>query len=78
MLEDFITELDKPQKAVKILTHLIQELIYDDCNFEECNNPKLKIQYISSLIYATQLVNEDISKLKKEYYELMCKEKYDK
>ncbi|MBR3604456.1 MAG: hypothetical protein IKL52_00325 [Candidatus Gastranaerophilales bacterium] len=68
MLEDFIIELDKPTKAIKILVHLIQELMYEDCNFEECKNPKLKLRYLSSLIYAIGLVNCDISKIRREYY----------
>ena len=38
MLESFINELDKPNKAIRILTHFIEELIYDNCNFEECEN----------------------------------------
>ena len=76
MLEDFIIELDKPTKAIKILAYFIQELIYNNFDFDECENPRLKRQYIKSLIYTIELVNKDILKLKREYYKLMCKEKY--
>lgn len=78
MIEDFIIELELPNKAIKILTHFIQELIIGGFEYEECQNPKLKIRYISSLIYAIKLVNDDIAKIKREYYKLMLKEKYNK
>ena len=74
MLEDFIIELDKPTKAIKILVHLIEELMYDSHNFEECKNPKLKIRYIMSLIYAVGVINKDILKLKREYYKYVLEE----
>ena len=77
MLENFIVELDKPTKAIRILTHFIEELIYDNCNFEECENPKLKMRYILSLVYTIKLVNDDLAKLKREYYKIVLNEYKD-
>ncbi len=71
MLENFIVEIDKPIKAIKFLTHIIQELTSDSCNFEECENSKLKIEYILSLVYTIGLVNKDVARLKREYYRMV-------
>jgi len=78
MIEDFIIELEKPNKAIKILTHFIQELIIDGFEYEECQNPKLKIRYVLSLVYALELINNDIAKLKREFYKNMLKNKYNR
>ena len=68
MLENFIIELEKPNKAIRILIQFIQELILDNHDYDICQNPKLKIRYILSLVYALELINEDMAKLKREYY----------
>lgn len=78
MIEDFIIELEIPNKAIKILTYFLQELLYDNFDIEECKNTKIKNRYVSSLIYTIKLVNNDIAKIKREYYKLMLKEKYNK
>ena len=74
MLENFIIDIDKPNKAIRILTHFIEELMSDSCNFEECENLKLKMKYILSLVYAIKLVNDDLAKLKREYYKIVLNE----
>ena len=73
MIEDFIIELEKPNKAIKILTHFIQELIIDGFEYEECQNPKLKIRYVLSLVYVIELINNDIAQLKREWLSILSK-----
>lgn len=76
MLENFLIDIDKPNKAIRILSQFAQELILDSVEFEICENPKLKIRYILSLIYAIELVNEDLARLKREYYKDFLKTFY--
>lgn len=78
MLEHFLIETEKHNKAIRILSQFTHELITGGAEFEICENPKIKIRYILSLVYAIELVNEDLCKLKKEYYKNFLKDFYKK
>ena len=76
MLEDFIIELERPNKATRILLDFLRDFICNEYDFSNCSNQRIKTQYVLSLIYALNLINENIAKLKREYYKMMLKEKY--
>jgi len=76
MIEDLLSELTKPIKAIKLLTIFLEEQIFDDSIFEINKNQHDKNENTLAINYAISLVNKDILKLKKKYYRKMVKEKY--
>ena len=76
MIEDLLSELTKPIKAIKLLTIFLEEQVFDDSIFEINKNQHDKNENTLAINYAISLVNKDILKLKKKYYRKMVKEKY--
>ena len=76
MIEDLLSELTKPIKAIKLLTIFLEEQVFDDSIFEINKNQRDKNENTQAINYAISLVNKDILKLKKKYYRKMVKEKY--
>lgn len=76
MIEDFLSELNKPLRTIKLLNLLIQEHIHDEFTFFIDKNQLDKNENTLAISYAIELVNEDIAKLYDEYYKKMCEEKY--
>lgn len=76
MIEDFIDELNRPCKALKLLLVFLQDYMNDDIvSYIEAKEAE-KRENIFAIIHAIDLVCTDIERLKKEYYNLMIQEKY--
>ena len=78
MIEDLLVDLIKPIKALKLLTIFLEEQITDESVFHINKNQYDKNQNTLAINYAINLVNKDISMIRKRYYKLMRKEKYGK
>ncbi len=76
MIEDFIGELDRPCKTLKLLLVFLQDYMNDDIvSYIEVRETE-KRENIFAIIYAIDLVCTDIERLKKDYYNFMIHEKY--
>ncbi len=75
MLEEFLGELKSPIRALWILSRIYNSYLNGniDLFFNESEKEFRENQY--SMIYAIQLISEDIMSLRKEYYEKIS-EKY--
>ena len=78
MIEDLLSELTKPIKAIKLLTTFLEEQVYDSSIFNINKNQLDKNENTLAISYAISLVNNDILKLRNKYYKKMVKEKYGK
>jgi len=78
MIEDFLSELVIPIKAIKLLTIFLQENIYDEIICDVNKDQRDKNENTLAINYTMKLVNNDILKLRRKYYKMMVKEKYDK
>ena len=78
MLEDFLSELNTPLRTIKLLNLFLQEQIHDEFIFFINKNQYEKNENTLAISYAINLANNDILKIRKKYYKLMCKEKYGK
>ena len=78
MIEDLLSELTKPIKAIKLLTTFFEEQVYDSSIFNINKNQLDKNENTLAISYAISLVNNDILKLRNKYYKKMVKEKYGK
>ena len=76
MLEDLLTSLIKPIKAIKLLNILLEEVMEDETIYNINKNQYDKNQNILAINYAINLVNYDILRTRRKYYKLMCKEGY--
>lgn len=77
MLEEFLGELTSPIRALRILSRLHKNYLDGDIDlfFNESKREFKENEY--SIIYAIQLISEDIMNLRKEYYEKISKEYAD-
>ena len=78
MLEDLLTSLIKPIKAIKLLNILLEEVMEDETIYNINKNQYDKNQNILAINYAINLVNYDILRTRRKYYKLMCKDRYGK
>ena len=76
MIEDLLTQMDKPYRAIKLLLIYLDNFINEDIINDIDMSIAEKNQNLTAISHAIYLVNEDLAKLKQEYYELMLKEKY--
>ncbi|MBO6273212.1 hypothetical protein J6O48_10610 [bacterium] len=77
MIEDFISELEKPCRAIELLLIFLHDYINDDIvSYIEETQKTDKLENTLAIVYALHLVNTDIERLKKEYYNKMVLEKY--
>lgn len=76
MLEDLLVDLIKPTKAISLLSMFLEKIIEDEtvCNINK--NPYERKLNIMTVVYAINLINNDILKLRKRYDKKMCKIKY--
>lgn len=77
MIEDLLSELIQPLRAIKLLSIFLEEQIYDEIIFEVNKNQIDKNENTLAINYAIKLINNDIFKIRKRYYNKMCKEKYN-
>ncbi|MBQ7287223.1 MAG: hypothetical protein IJW73_05620 [Candidatus Gastranaerophilales bacterium] len=78
MIEDLLADLNKPIKAIHLLTIFLEEQLYDEVIYNINKNQRNKNENTLAINYAIQLINKDLLKIKRRYYKLMCKEKYEK
>lgn len=77
MIEDFISELERPCRAFKLLLIFLEDYINDDIvSFIEETQKTDKLENTLAIIHALHLVCNDIKELKKEYYDKMVEDKY--
>ena len=78
MIEDFITELDKPLKAMRLLLILMDEYVEDNLCIETCSNERERKENILAISHAIGLVRGDISRIRRKYYKSFLKEFYSR
>ena len=78
MIEDFITELDKPLKAMRLLLILTDEYVEDNLCIETCSNERERKENILAISHAIGLVRGDISRIRRKYYKSFLKEFYSR
>lgn len=73
MIEYFIAELDKPINAFKMILNFLNNYLEEEASE---NNFRQNQRNVLALIYAIQLIGEDVLKIRKNYYKQMVEEKY--
>jgi len=76
MIEDFITELDKPIRTSKLLIAFLEEYIEDNLCINLHSNERERKSNILAIVHGINLAEKDISKIRKKYYNKMLKELY--
>lgn len=74
MLEDFLCKMLKPQKAIHLLLIFLSDYIQDDIVTQIDATPIEKLNNILSIIYAINLISDDILRLRNEYYKYIEQE----
>ena len=75
MLEDLLCKLINPQKAINLLLLFLSDYVQDNYITDKIT-PIEKLDDIQAIIYALNLVSNDILKLRNEYYSCMKEEFY--
>lgn len=75
MPEDLLCKLINPQKAMNLLLLFLSDYVQDDYITDK-TTPTEKLNDILAIIYALNLVSDDILKLRNEYYSYMKEEYY--
>lgn len=76
MLEDFITELDKPIRTCKLLIAFLEEYIEDNLCIDLHSNERERKSNILAILHGINLAQKDISKTREKYYQNLLKELY--
>ena len=77
MIEDLLSELERPIRAIKMLLILHREYVEDDMTTLMSRQPREIMINTLAIGYAINLVNKDIRRLKNEYYKKLIKERYN-
>lgn len=78
MIENLLSELDRPIRAIKMLLILHRDYVEDNMTTIMSNKPREKMCNTLAIGYAISLVNKDISRLKQKYYKALIKERYNR
>lgn len=77
MIEDLLSELERPIRAIKMLLILHREYVEDDMTTLMSRQPREIMINTLAIGYAINLVNKDIRNLKRKYYKRLVKERYN-
>lgn len=77
MLEDLLTQMDKPYRAIKLLLLFLDDFVNEDLVNDIDMSVLEKNQNLLAITYSINLINEDFARLKNEYYNLMIKKNYE-
>lgn len=78
MIEDFLSDLNKPLKAIDMLLEILDYYVEENLEILEPKNEYDKINGTVAIIFAIQLLLNCVNDLREEYYDKMVQTCYNR